>query len=378
MNEVSVPNKPKSPVIILLISSLAGGGSEKVMANLANNYAKRGISVILVTLNDPTGKPDVYTLSSQVRRISLFVPSSRNIFSKIFAHWKRYQNLRQVLLTKKPDVLLSFMTPTNILAIFSTHGLNVRCVVSERTNPMHYSYGLIYNLLRYFLFRNADCVVAQTQTIAHWLLHHTASRTVTVPNFLTKNTSLLPKSRMNQVVAVGRLDRVKRFDLLISAYAKLTTDFPDWTLVIAGEGPERKALQGLIDQFSLQQQVKLCGFIEQPDNILQRAAIAVQPSCFEGFPNALLEAMASGLPVVATHEAGAMLINDGVNGLLIPVDNVQALVNALKQLMENPQLREQLGEAALEVRKTHSEERVTKLWDEVLFPSQRPVINLAK
>lgn len=360
-----------SPHLVLVISSLGGGGAEKVMANLANSYSARGVRVSLVTFDDPKMKTDVYKSSKQVHRISLFVAFSPSIFSKFLAHVKRYWLLRQLLRSEQADVVLSFMTPTNILTIAATRALNTRCVVSERINPSHYSYGVIYNLCRYLLYRKADCVVAQTPQIARWLNKKTDSPTSVIPNFLSEGLICSTVQKRKRIVAIGRLNRQKGFDLLVGAFGKISEDFPEWSLIIAGEGPERDVLERQIDDLSLQQRVQLCGFIKQPIEIMQSASIVVLPSRFEGFPNALLEAMACGCPAIATHEAGDMLIKDGVNGLLIPADDVDALSKALKRLIENPQLRKNLGEKAIGVRETFSEERVMRLWDNVLFPSLR-------
>jgi GalNAc-alpha-(1->4)-GalNAc-alpha-(1->3)-diNAcBac-PP-undecaprenol alpha-1,4-N-acetyl-D-galactosaminyltransferase len=369
MSKIFVSNEGNPLTMVLLISSLGGGGAEKMMASLANSYSARGVHVTLVTLDDQKKKPDVYKLSDKVDRLSIFVPFSQNTFSKLHAKAKKYFHLRRLLRFKSPDVVLSFMTPTNLLAIAAIQALKIRCVVSERTNPAYYSYGSIYNLLRSLLYRRANCVVVQTPQIAQWLKMNVAGEISIVPNFVSSAITASSALKVKHICSVGRLDQAKGFDLLISAFAKLAEDFPDWTLLIFGEGPERDVLEKLIDLMSLQHRVQLCGFIDQPSNMMRNASIVVQPSRLEGFPNALLEAMACGCPVIATHEAGNMLINDGVNGLLIPSDDVDELAKTLKGLMENPQLRSDLAEAALGVRETFSEERVMKLWDKVLFPS---------
>lgn len=362
-------NKSKKPSIVFLISSLGGGGAEKIMASLVNNYSSRGVQVTLITLDDPKMMPDVYQLNNKVKRITLPLEFSDNIFSKLCAHGKRYFRLRNFLYSEKPDVLLSFMTPNNILAIMATRALHIRCVVSERVNPLHYSYGRVINTARYFFYRKASCVVAQTPQISQWLKKKTASSVLTIPNFLDKDKSHLRVQKTNIILAVGRLNRQKGFDLLILAFAKLSQDFLGWTILIVGEGPEREALNKLIHNLNLHTRVQLCGFIDRPFITFQYASIVVQPSRFEGFPNSVLEAMAYGYSTIATYEAGGMLIEGEVNGLLIPANDVDALAKALKRMMESPQLREKLGEEALKVSETFSEERIMRLWDKVLFPS---------
>lgn len=355
--------------LILIISSLRRGGAEHTLSRIAAIYYERGYKVTVITLEDSRNDP-VFLLKQGIESIILPLERKKNLFAKIFQRIRRIFKLRTILKDRKPAVLLSFMTPTNLLAIAATRGLGVRCIVSERTNPALYDYGSIINFFRNFSYRFADVIVVQTKQISHWLYPRTKGHIVVIPNFLLRQPASVQFGfRKHHVVAVGRLAPEKCFDLLITAFAKIAHDFPQWTLFILGEGPSHKSLQALIEQLCLQHQVKLCGFVDHPDLILQHASIAVQPSRFEGFPNALLEAMACGLPAIATPEAGNMIIKDGFNGLLVPVNDVRALANALKQLAQNSQLREQLGEAARQVCETHSEAQVIKFWDKVLFPN---------
>lgn len=368
MSRIHFQNNLKKPKIALVISSLGGGGAEKVMANLANIYSERGAAVDLITFEEKRVKEDVYKLGLGVNRISLFTPSSKGFFSKIFAHIRRLKRLRHYLFSNRPDVLLSFMTTTNILAISASRGLNVHCIVSERIHPAYFSYGKINEIMRFLLYRYANYIVVQTPEIADWFNRYIRCRVLVIPNFLRGDLSLTNAEKTKHILAIGRLVPQKGFDILIKAFTKLASDFPDWKVVIVGDGPCRFALQLLIDEFNVGKNIELAGFVEKPTAKFCSASILVQPSRFEGFPNALLEAMACGYPAIATYEAGDMLIKDGVNGLLIPADDVDALSKALKQLIENPQLRKNLAEAAFGVRETFSEKRVMRLWDKVLFP----------
>ncbi len=351
--------------VTFLIASLAGGGAEKVLADLANVYAKKGLKVRVVTLDDAAVRPDAYLLDPEVDRLSL-LSSSRGFLSK---HVMRTKKLRALLRETKPDVLVSFATPSNILAIVASRGLKIRCVVSERTNPALYSFGWIYDVSRFLLYRAADCVVVQTESIARFFSPVFGVRTLVVPNFLMADPTVPDTSGTRQVFAVGRLAPEKGYDLLINAFARLAPDFPDWTVSILGEGDERESLQALIAEKSLDKKIQLCGRVEQPTTALRQAAIVVQPSKFEGFPNSLLEAMACGLPVIATYQAGDMLIENGVNGLLVSRDSDEALAAALRLLMMQPELRVRLGAAASRVNITHSRKAVIKLWDQlILYP----------
>lgn len=339
------------------------------MVSLANIYAVRGFVVDLVTLDDLSIRPDAFQLNDNVRRHLIPTTQSGSIYYRLRANAQRYLRLRRLLIDRKPDVLLSFMTPTNILAIVATRGLNVRCVVSERIDPAYYSYGFAYNMLRHLVYKKADCVVAQTVKVSRWLQKHTNCRTSVIPNYVRGVSDLFRVRRKQEIIAVGRLAHQKGFDILIHAFSIICIDHPDWRLLIYGEGPAKNALQALIEEYSLQHKIKLCGFSNSLRAPFFHASIAVQPSRFEGFPNALLEAMAHGIPCIATQPAGEMLIDDGMNGIQIPVNDVESLANALRRLITDPGLRECMGDKALEASRNFSQEKIIKLWDSVLFPS---------
>ncbi|MCI5140043.1 MAG: glycosyltransferase, partial [Candidatus Electrothrix sp. AR1] len=226
--------------IILVISSLRGGGAERVMSNLANYWAERGLDVILVTL-DNSLIDEAYSIIHLVKRCILYYPVGTNKFQTLYAQGRRLLALRNLLKTEKPDVVLSFMTPVNLLTLLAVQGTGVRAVVSERINPEKYSYGPISNLLRRFLYRLADCVVAQTESIREWLEQNTGANVVTIPNYIKVPPGTDEYYKKEQlVIAVGRLDKQKGFDVLIKAFAQQQHVYSDWKLCILGEGPERK------------------------------------------------------------------------------------------------------------------------------------------
>jgi GalNAc-alpha-(1->4)-GalNAc-alpha-(1->3)-diNAcBac-PP-undecaprenol alpha-1,4-N-acetyl-D-galactosaminyltransferase len=352
--------------IVLVISSLHGGGAERVMSNLANYWAERGIRVTLVTLDNPL-IDEAYSVIHPVKRCILYYPVGANIFQTLYAQGRRLLGLRDLLKAEKPDAVLSFMTPVNLLTILAATGTGVRSVVSERTNPEKYPYGPISNVLRRFLYRLSDCVVAQTDSIREWLEQKTDARVVTIPNYINVPGTDEDYLKEKIVIAVGRLGKEKGFDVLIKAFARLQHVYSDWRLVILGEGSERKELESLITSLELKDSVRLMGHVSSTDRWLKKAMIAVQPSRFEGFPNALLEAMAEGVAVVASHEAGNMLIDDGKNGFLVPSDDVETLANILERLFTNPALREELGKNAEKVRSVYSRKKIMMQWENVLY-----------
>src|ERR1700733_4389767 len=180
-----------------------------------------------------------------------------------------------------------------------------------------------------------------------------------------------PRSHANtkrQLAAMGRLDYQKGFDLLIDAFARAAEGQPDWSLVILGEGPERRRLEEQIHTRGLEPRVQLLGWVSDPSRVLRDCDAFVLSSRYEGFPNALLEAMALGLPAVAVDcpSGPADIIRSEVDGLLVPLGSVPALTTALRRLMCDEKLRHRLGREAVQVVGRFSSERYYARWEAVL------------
>ncbi len=281
---------------------------------------------------------------------------------------RRVAKLRRLLIATRPDALLSFLTSNNVLSILATRGLNLRVVVSERAHPAHdTSVSPVLRLLRRGLYRWCDEVVAQTRETASWIEENCRRPANVIPNALrTLHVAADPKQPL--IVAVGRLVRQKGFDLLLKAFANVCGKFPNWRVAIIGEGSERANLLRLCDSLGLNGHVEFVGKTQDVEGWLAQAGLVVQPSRFEGFPNAVLEAMGMGAAVISADcPAGpADLIEDGVNGRLVPVEDIDALSEAMAQLMSQPELRERLGREARKVRERFRQDLIMSQWERSL------------
>ena len=170
------------------------------------------------------------------------------------------------------------------------------------------------------------------------------------------------------IVAVGRMSPEKGFDLLIDAFARVHAGRPEWRLVILGEGTERPRLEAQIKRLGLRAAVELPGTVPDPAEAFRRAGIFALSSRIEGFPNALLEAMAAGLPVVAADcpYGPAEIVQDEWNGMLVPVGNADALATGLLRLIDDPELRARLGARATSVAEAYSPEKIMGSWNRVV------------
>ena len=359
--------------IALLVSSMGGGGAERVAATLASAWARMGRDVTLV----PTymeSSPMAYEAGKGVAVAPLeqFVSDravriSGRMPAKLGA-------LRKLVAAISPDVIISFLTNVNIVAIVALAGIDKPLVISERSDiTASVEMPRLLGLARRLLYQFADALVVQTERGASRYRQHIfrIPQTSVIPNPLPQDLHEY-RGRVSQqgaggeIVALGRLVAAKRFDQLIAAFAQAFREDPAWRLTIWGEGPLRDELKGVIDALHMQERVRLPGATVAPWDCLCSAQIFALSSAYEGFPNAMLEAMALGLPCVAYDcpTGPADLADGGTAAVLVPPGDITSLAEALRALAEQPDRRVQLGQVAAEsVRKRFSEEAVLSRWD---------------
>lgn len=357
--------------LTLIISSLQCGGAERVMTTMANYWARRGEEITLLTLDDRS-KP-FYRLDEEVRHISLGVAcSSANVAKGFSNNLKRIRSLRREIHHSRPDAVISFMDKTNVITLIATRGLGLPVIVSERTDPAMYQIGRIWNLLRELTYWSADCLVVQSKYMRSYFSSEVQARAWVIPNPVLRPQALENSSAINlakpTIVAMGRLERLKGFDLLLHSFARLSDRFGDWNLAILGEGPLRPELESLSNELGLAERVVMPGRVQNPHAILSQADLFVMSSRFEGFPNALCEAMACGLPVISTNcpTGPADIIRDGTDGLLVSRENVEALSTAMERLMSSEDERKRLACNATDVITRFGLEKVMKMWTDLL------------
>lgn len=360
--------------ITCIIHSLSGGGAERLMAGLASRLAARH-EVTLLTLDDPA--TDRYPVDAKVARVGLsLMAESRSLWSAVGNNRRRIHSLRQAVRSSRPDVVLSFCDKTNVLALAACRPLGVPVVVSERTDPRHQKIGMVWSVLRRLNYPHAAGAIALTEGAATCVDRWTGKRSAIIPSAVDppKPESAapraihdrLPRDQAFQWLAIGRLSPEKAFERAIEAFAKLAPDYPDWSLALAGEGPQRDQLQRLIDRHAVADRVRLLGWVTDVPSLLSTGDAFVLTSRYEGFPASLLEAMAAGLPCVAVDcESGpAEIIRHQQNGLLVPQDDPDALGVAMRQLMDAPELRRRLGSEARHVVETFG-------WDAMVAAHER-------
>lgn len=355
--------------ITFVISSLSIGGAERILSWLANQWAERGWNVTLLTLVGTEGTV-FYMLNPSVQLRQLGVNNiSRNPLQGLLNNFKRIWKLRQAIIESRPETVISFMHRTNISVILALIGCNIPVIVSEHSIPQDLQ-GRIWHLLRRTCYPMAYCVVVLTERIKEEL---SFLRTVSVipnpVNVIPKDDTVAPLDIPKPVVfAMGRLIELKRFDMLIRAFFEARKTYSEWSLLILGEGSERAHLEAIIAELDLGETVKLPGRFANPERILRHGDLFVLSSRYEGFPNALCEAMACGLPVIATDcpTGPREIIRDGVDGLLVKNGDENALSVAMQRLMGDNDLRRRMGHNAVDVTERFHPDRIMQMWEKLI------------
>jgi GalNAc-alpha-(1->4)-GalNAc-alpha-(1->3)-diNAcBac-PP-undecaprenol alpha-1,4-N-acetyl-D-galactosaminyltransferase len=354
-----------------IINSLNSGGAERVISMMANYWARNGWDISLLLFDDEI--PSFYEIDPLVCRFYLDIGKvSANPIAGIKNSLNRIKILRSAIINTNPDVIISFMSQINILVLLATRGLQVPVLVSERIDPQMHSIGLFWTKLRQLTYPLADRVVVQTKKAQTYFPAKLQKKIVIVPNPIVLPTpgSQLSPSLLGQhsLIAIGRLVPQKGFDLLLTALAKLKDRYPEWRLTILGEGASRPQLESLRAELGLSHLVDFLGEVKNPSTYLQQANIFIMSSRFEGFPNALCEAMACGLPVISTDcpSGPAEIIDNGKDGLLVENENVSALATAMEKLMSDEGERKFLATNALVAIQRFSIEKVMLVWEKLV------------
>lgn len=341
-----------------------------MLADMANYWNRKGWRITLATWAGPASK-DFYDLDSGVRRIWLDIGERRPpLLGRLWSYFRRIRKLRAALAMARPNAVLSFIDTSNVMTLLACAGARWRVVVSERSNgAANERMSPIWRALRVATYWTADAVVSQTPDAARWISHRCRVQATVIPNPLRALPDI-ESPRELMVLAVGRLSREKGFDLLIWAFSGLAQEFVDWRLVIIGDGPERSSLLCLGEQLGLGERIELRAPERNIESWMASAGLVVQPSRFEGFPNVVLEAMGMGAAVISANcrSGPAEIIKDGVNGRLVPVEDVAVLVRVMSELMRHPEERARLGNEARRVRQDFRQDLVMQKWENCVAP----------
>lgn len=329
--------------ILFYINAIHDGGAERVMVNLAKYFSENGYDTLLVTSFRDTWE---YPVADSVKRLSLEEQEIKQ--SRLKRNLSRIFKLRKMCKEEKPDILVSFMEEPNFRAILATRGLPVKTLVSVRNDPNKEYAGKLGAFVGRVLLPMADGCVFQTKEAQEWFPQKLQKKSRIIYNAVKEEFYHIErKPNRGEIVTCGRLTEQKNHAMLISAFAKVVEQYPYATLKIYGEGSLRGALQAQIDAAGLSGKVFLMGSTNDVGKALQTADVFVLSSDYEGMPNALMEAMAVGVPCISTDcPCGGPkdLFGEALTNQLVSVNDVEALKNAVQIFLSmSEHQKEQIG-----------------------------------
>ena len=352
------------------LNCLVHGGCERVVSNLANKFAEEGYDVyVTVEWIDQ----DEFKLDPRVHHVNVGLKPEDEQKGRWTKFYLRIKYLRDFLKEVQPDVLCAYMHRPNFRALTAALGLKTPVIISIRNNPAPF-YGHWTDKLQIkLLFPRADgCVYQTTEQRDYFKPYLQEDQSRVILNPVNDKYIQLPDPDYDHqekvVVQSSRLVDFKNQAMLMRAFVRVHQDHPDWSLRIygpdSGDGTKEQ-LEQIIEENHAQEWMQLMGGTDQLEQLIPKAAIYTLPSNYEGMPNALMEAMAMGMPCISTDcpsGASRILIQDGVNGLLIPVGDEDAMAAAMTKLMDDPALRRKVGLEARKIRQIASTEMIYEQW----------------
>lgn len=351
--------------LLIIQGGFGAGGAEKVVSLIANQRSLKGDDVVVAGMHMPD-EGSHYPYSDSVK----FRVLRNEKANGLRGAWLRMKFLRSLVRELKPDLVVSFLTKINTLTLLATIGQNVPVVISERNNPRAQKAHPVWYHAQNIAAIRAKAFVLLTQDarkdLPRWIKH----QAVVVPNPCppVASAALRPIGDCREIVAVGRLEYQKGFDMLISAFSEIHQARPNTRLTIFGEGPDRANLQAQINTLNLTGAVSMPGIIGEPSAWQRVADLVLVTSRYEGFCNVLAEATVSGIPVVSfdCDYGPQSLIRNGENGILVPAEDVHALSNAALNLIDDLALRKEMRGAVATNRAMLEPTQVLAKWDQVI------------
>lgn len=345
------------------ISSLSGGGAEKVLTTIANTLAKKGNEVHVISLEK---RPQFYPL---VQNVNLHATDNKSS-GKLLEQIKDYSFVRKCFKDIKADVNISFLMRCNLLLIVAGLLSKEKIIVCDRNNPLreHSKFGFFISNI---LYKRANAIGVQTKQIKSFYWKSLQSKVFVQENpidnvALEQQLSGEVIKKENTVISIGRLEPQKDFETLIRAFSRVATEYKDWRLKIFGVGEKKEFLQKYIDDRQMTKKILLCGRTQKPFLELCRSKIFVLSTYYEGFPNVLCEAMEAGLQCISSDcvSGPRELIDNGVNGWLFKIGNDEQLAELIKKCIESSDMM--IGIRAKEsVKRLHLDKNISE-WETII------------
>ena len=347
--------------VIFVTPNLANGGAERVTAILANELAEQGMTVEVAFMKD---RIRAYQLSRLVITYDFY--SERNRISRIV--WKILR-LRRLMKENVNATFIAMLPFETFYTWMASLGLQNKIVYSLRNDPAN-MHSMLDHFIKKIVYPGAYKIIFQTEEARIYFPEKIWRKGLVIPNPIDEK---LPEKyrgkRKKEIVTVGRLSRQKNLPLLLKAFSEVHKNYPEWKLRIFGQGELKEELTDICRKMDIIEFVDFCGFRKKVTEEINQSGMFVLASDYEGISNAMLEALASGIPCICTDcpVGGArMIIKDHENGILVPVGDKVSLAKAMVELIENPLLADKLSENALLIREKLSAKKIAETWSNIL------------
>lgn len=334
----------------------SGAGIERITAILINHFVKIGCKVQLILLWDnliefdlPKNVKITYMGFSNQKRLSYAVVHINELIQKI-----------------EGDTIYSLMNPASDISVLAGKLSGKRVIVAERNDPRSFPFSKKMRMIRNISYRFADKIVFQTEEQRRYFSKKIQKKGVIICNPIRNNMPAPYNGIRNKhIVTTGRIDTQKNLPLLFSSYARIAHEYPDYDLFIYGKGRLEEEMRNLAEQLGMAKRIHFEGFKNNVDDIIKDSAMFVLSSDFEGISNAMIEALALGIPTICTDcpiGGARQMIEDEKNGLLVPVKDEDALYKAMKKIIEMPNFADKLAEEGKKIRLLYPEDKIVQEW----------------
>lgn len=359
--------------ITLVINSLEAGGAERVLSIMANWWAERGRDVVIITFMEKSAN-SFYDLAPSTKMVNLSLSkNSSGIITGLLNNAGRILELRRAIFASEPDVVISFIDKTNALTALATRGLGIPVILAEHNEPSMVDIGRTWEMIRKITYIMADKVVLLSERARGYYSRRIARKAIVIPNPVmsppeTDTGTVGGSIKAPFIMSMGRLGHEKGFDLLINAFSMIAGRYPEWSLVILGEGTMRQELERTRDNLGLGNRVLMPGLVKNPYDYLKKAELYVLSSRYEGFPVALCEAMVSGTAAVSfdCKTGPREIIREGVDGILVPPGDVGKLADSMAMMIGDERKRREYSSNARQIAERFGPDKVMGMWDTVI------------
>lgn len=352
----------KKKNVLFIIHNINYSGAAKMLSFIANGLNDIGNSVMVYTY---AGDTPYYPLKSRIK----FLPTSK-IQKHYLGKLLYFKDVRKMIKKINPDVVVSFLPNSNMFSIIGTVFTKIPVIICERSDP-YKEKGFLLEFKK-SLFKYADGAVFQTEGAQKYYSNSLQKKSIVIPNPVTVDRiDRIPMDKRNNDIAfVGRFSvKQKRQDIMVEAFQKVAEINKEVNLVLYGDGPDLLKIQQMVKKMNLTERVVFKGEVKDVINSIKDSKMFVITSDYEGIPNALVEAMAAGLPVISTDcsPGGArLLIEDKKNGLIVPTGDVDRITNAILFFINNSEVADQYGIEAQKIIEQYSPGKTIEMWDEYM------------